>query len=150
MTIISRVLTRAGYGEARLQDRLKEKQKSRSGGCDLLFEATFGTREVRVAVKVLKDTIRTRMLDEMCGVVRRTKADMGFLVTPFSLGKRARELLTLYKPEIHVIDGAALAELLQLYGIGTKGPGVVDYEFFAWLEHYSDRTVNYMKWLKDE
>lgn len=150
MTIVSRVLTRAGYGEARLQDRLKEKQKSRNGGCDLLFEATFGTREVRVAVKVLRDTIRTRMLDEMCGVVRRTKADMGFLVTPYSLGKKARDLLSSYRPEIHVIDGAALAELMQLYGIGTKGPGVVDEEFFAWLEHYSDRTVDYLKCLQDE
>ena len=150
ITLVSRTLTRSGYGEAQLQNRLKEKQKSRQGGCDLLFEATFGTREVRVAVKVVRDTIRIRMLDEMCGVVRRTKADMGFLVTPFSIGKRAKELLASYRPEIQVIDGAALAGLMETYGIGTKGTGEVDYEFFQGLEHYSERTLDLMQELKDE
>lgn len=145
LRIVSRVLTRAGYGEARLQDRLTEGQKSKSGGCDLLFEATFGTRSVKVVVKVIKDGIRVRMLDEACGVVKRTKADMAFLVTPFRLTKKVRELLPLYAPDIQVISGDMLAELMELYGIGVKGPGVVDWEYFHHLTLYADRTLHLMR-----
>lgn len=148
ITLVSRVLTRAGYGEAQLQNRLKERQKSRQGGCDMLFEATFGTRPVRVAVKVLRDSVRIRMLDELCGVVQRTKADMGFIVATGHITRNARPLLDQYGPDIHVLDGSALASLLETYGIGTKGPGEVDWEFFAGLEATSPKILNLYRELR--
>lgn len=143
--LTGKALTRAGFGDVQVMDRRSSKQKSRYGGHELLAETTVGSLPARIVVKVIPDVIRLRMLDELAGVVMRTKADLGVIVSPFHLSKRARESLVDYtNARIDVIDGAALASLLSRFKIGVRGSGEPDYAFFTALEEYSQRIIDFM------
>jgi len=144
LMIVSKALTRAGYGDVQFLDRRHSRQKSRLGGHELVCEVTLGTRSVRVAVKVISDAVRLRMVDEMWGTVHRTKSDMGLIVSPFHLTKGAREALPSYAPEVQVLDGLALAELLTTYNIGLR-EGRVDWDYFLGLEEVSDRLLAFIE-----
>src|SRR5579871_2191023 len=89
LMLTSRVLTRSGLGDAQILDRRHTKQKSRFGGHEILCETVVGDATYRTIVKVVNDTGRLRMLDELAGSVIRMKADRGILVTPRRLSVRA-------------------------------------------------------------
>ena len=82
-------LSRSGFGEVQILDRRLPRQRSRLGGCELMCRAQLGTVPLAVAVKLVKDTVRTRMLDELAGAVDRTGADLGLLVSTEDLPARA-------------------------------------------------------------
>lgn len=145
LSLVSRTLTRAGYGEVRFMGRRAPQQKSKDAGYDLLFEATFATRRrLVVVVKVADQPIRIRQLDEMCGVIHRTRADMGFVVSAHHVTRKAKALLPDYEPTVQAIDGEQLAALMSEYQIGTRGKGEVDYAFFGSLEHYSNKVLSFI------
>ncbi len=148
LMIVSKALSRSGYGDVRFLDRRHSRQKSRFGGHELVCETTLGTRPLKIVVKVVRDSARIRHLDELAGTVIRMGADSGLLITPFHVTKTARSLLDKYGPvRTSVIDGAALAEWLQRLGIGVRGEADVDWAYFGELEEVSDRVLAFLSCL---
>lgn len=148
LLILSKALSRSGYGDVQILDRRLPKQKSRHGGHELLCEATLAGRTVRVVVKVLRDSVRIRNLDELAGTVIRMKADSGLIVSPFHVTAQAKKLLSIHNPvRLWVLDGDQLAQLLAELGIGTRGRGDVDYAYFGAMEEMSDRVLGMLSHL---
>lgn len=146
LMVTSQALSRSGYGDVQILDRRQSKQRSRFGGHELACFTNLGSVQAKVIVKVIRDTVRIRMLDELSGAVLRTGANLGILVTPFDVAKSAAKQLGKYDPtHIEVIDGDALAELLTKYHIGLRSRGDVDYAFFGGLEEASDRIMSFMR-----
>ena len=98
LMLTSKVLSRSGFGDVQLLDRRQSRQKSRFGGHELLCESSVGMFPTRVIVKVIQDSVRLRMLDELAGSVRRTNADMGLIVSPHHLTANASKHLASYAP----------------------------------------------------
>lgn len=146
LLLTSKMLSRSGFGEVQILDRRETRQKSRFGGHELLCESTLGSLPVRVVVKVINDSVRLRMLDELAGVVMRTKADLGIIVSPHHLTASAARYQGSYKASrISVIDGAALAERLQKLGIGIRKSGEIDHQFFVGLDLVGKRVTEFMR-----
>lgn len=142
---VSKALARSGFGDVQILDRRSSRQKSRYGGHEILCESALGTYPLRVAVKVVRDTARTRMGDELAGTVLRTGADMGLLVTPFNVSPKLRQAQGSYKPaRIETLDGGGLARLMRCSGVGVRPNGDVDYAFFAELEQVSRRLLDFI------
>ncbi len=149
LMVVSKVLTRSGYGDVEMLDRRLSKDKSRYGGYELVCEGTLGTRPHRVIVKVVRDSARIRHLDELAGAVVRTGADSGLLVTPFHITRKAQSLIDRYGPiRTSVIDGTALASWVATHGIGVRGRQDVDYAFFGELEEVSHRVISFIRALE--
>ena len=141
LLMVSRVLARSGYGEVRLMDRLSPREKSREGGHELLCELVHGIDVHRIVVKVLRDSIRIRNLDELVGTINRTGADSGIVISPHHVTRDAKRLLEVYSGvDIGVVDGEQLATWLRLHDIGTLPSGDVDYAFFGHLEDCDDES----------
>lgn len=148
LMILSKALSRSGYGDVQILDRRLPKQKSRHGGHEMLCEATLAGRTVRVVVKVLRDSVRIRNLDELAGTVIRMKADSGLIVSPFHVTNQAKKLLAVHNPvKLWVIDGEGLADLLKAQRIGVRGAGDVDYAYFGAMEEMSDRVLGMLNHL---
>lgn len=145
LLLTSKVLSRAGYGDVQFLDRRQSRQKSRYGGHELLCETDLRTVPAKVVVKVVRDSVRQRMLDELAGTVIRRNADMGLLVATGTVSSLARRNAGRYSPlRLQVIDGDALAGLLAQYGIGVRPHGEVDYAFFGGLEEQSYRILTFL------
>lgn len=146
LILTSRALSRAGLGDVQLLDRRQSRQKSRYGGHELLCEMSVGMIPVRIIVKVIQDSVRLRMLDELAGSVRRTGADMGLIVSPHGLTANAERSLGSYAPmRLVALTGRTFSELLSRYHIGVRSRGGVDYAFFAGLEDASGRLISFLK-----
>lgn len=146
LMLASRVLTRSGFGDAQILDRRHVKQKSRFGGHEILCETAIGDATYRTIVKVVNDTGRLRMMDELAGSVIRTKADRGILITPRNLSAAARKHQRSYfGVKIEALTGEAFCDLLTRYGIGVRSKGSVDYAFFSALEDLSRRLLAFMR-----
>jgi hypothetical protein len=127
-------------------DRRQSREKSRYGGHDLVCFSELGTMPTKVIVKVIKDSARIRMLDELSGAATRVNADLGLLVTPFHITSKAKLELPKYrKPRVEVIDGVALSQLLAQDRIGMREKGEVDYAFFGYLEEASAKMLMFLK-----
>lgn len=150
LMIISKVLARSGYGDVQYLDRRLPRQKSRFGGHELVCQAKHGLREVKVVVKVLRDSVRIRNLDEMAGTVLRMGADEGLIITPFHITMTADLLLRSHEPAVRigVIGGDSLVALLRELKIGTRGPEEVDYAYFGELEGISDQVLGLLSALQ--
>ncbi|ARU41214.1 hypothetical protein CCB80_08730 [Armatimonadetes bacterium Uphvl-Ar1] len=146
LLLTSKVLSRSGFGEVQVLDRRETRQKSRFGGHELMCESTFGSLPVKVIVKVINDSVRLRMLDELVGAVQRTKADLGIIVSPRHVTASARKLQDHYKASrVNIIDGTELADRLTRLGIGVRPKGDVDFQFFGALEEVGHRVTAFMK-----
>ncbi len=145
LLVTSKALSRVGYGDVQILDRRTSRQKSRFGGHELLCQSTLGGRPVRVLVKVLRDSIRVRNLDELAGTVLRRGADSGLIISPFHITASAKRLLACHKPiKTAVLDGTALADLMKEARIGVRGSAGVDYAFFGELENVSQRVLSFL------
>lgn len=136
----SKALTRAGFGDVQVLDRRQNRQKSRWGGHELLCECRIGNLPAKVIVKVVRQEVRTRMLDELAGAVRRRDADLGLLVTPFA----CRMGFRYPGSRVEVVDGPKLASLLAEHGVGVRPSGTPDYAFFEELERVSVRLMKFI------
>ena len=146
LMITSKALSRVGYGDVQILDRRTSRQKSRFGGHELLCQTTLGGRSVTVLVKVLRDSIRIRNLDELAGTVIRRGADSALIITPHHVTRVAKTLISEYKPlKTAVIDGLELAGMLSEARIGTRGNSDVDYAFFGEIEEASARILSFME-----
>lgn len=144
LMLTSKVLTRSGFGEVEILDRRETKQRSRYGGHELRCTVNLGIVPMKVIVKVINDSVRVRMLDELTGTVSRTKADLGLIVTPHHLTSTAKLHQAFYRQaRVQVIDGQQLAGMLQKAGIGVRDRDV-DYAFFGALEDVSGRLLAFI------
>ncbi len=146
LILTSKALTRSGFGDVQILDRRHSRQKSRHGGHELLCQTSLGTVSVSVVVKVIRDSIRVRMLDELAGTVQRMKADMGLIISPFEASPKAKSKLPSYSASrIEVMDGAGLSQLLSRYHIGTCNDGeMVDWQFFESLGDASEKVLHFL------
>lgn len=145
LILASKALTRTGFGDVQALDRRHSRQKSRHGGHELLCQTQLGNVPFKVIVKVIRDTVRVRMLDELAGAVQRTRADMGLIISPFPLSHRSREMATKYTgSRIETMDGPALASLLASQGIGVRTGGEPDWAFFQSLEEASAKLLDFL------
>lgn len=146
LMLAAKALTRAGFGDVQTLDRRTSRQRSRFGGHELVCLGQVGTLPVKVAVKLVRQDVRTRMLDELAGTVLRTGADLGLIVTPYALtGAAAKRLGSHPRARVEVMDGPALARLLASQGIGVREDGSVDRTFFAGLEEASERLLGFIR-----
>lgn len=145
LLIVSKALSRSGYGDVQFLDRRSERQKSRFGGHELICEMRLGPRVIRVVVKVVRDSVRIRHLDELAGTIIRMGADSGLIVSPHHLTGRARQLLESYGPvRVGVIDGDSLAAWLGDLHLAVDGKGQVDFAYFGHLEEMASRAQAFL------
>lgn len=146
LLIVARVLQRSGYGDVQFLDRRHPRQKSRFGGHELVCELLQGMRSHRVVVKVVRDDVRIRNLDELAGTIIRMNADSGLVVSPGRVTRKATRLIESYGPiHLGVIDGDNLAEWLRIHDIGVLPSGEVDYGYFGALEEMSSRLLPFIE-----
>jgi len=149
--MVSKVLARSGYGEVKLMDRRTVRQKSRDGGHELLCELVTGAEVHRVVVKLVRDSIRIRNLDEIVGTINRTGADSGLVVSPYHITREARRLKASYTGvSIGIVDGNELANWLRLHGIGILPEGEVDYAFFGHMEDLAEGVREFLKGVRHD
>ena len=142
--LTTKLFSRLGLGDVEIMDRRLPGQKTRHGGYELLCRANLGEFPVKVVVKVIRDDIRLRMLDELSGVVYRTRADFGIIVSPFFLSTRSgRTLGALRSKRLEVIDGKRLAAMLTKAGLGVRTTEP-DYAFFGGLEEASEKVAAFL------
>ena len=96
--LVSKGLTRAGFGDVQILDRRENGQKTRFGGHEILCQTTLGSLEATVVVKVINDAVRVRMLDELAGTVLRRRADAGIIVSPRHVTATAKKVQASYRP----------------------------------------------------
>jgi len=146
LILTSKVLSRSGFGDVQILDRRQPRQRSRFSGYEMMCLGAIGSVPVKVVVKVIRDSVRVRMLDELAGVVVRSGADMGILVSQFHLSPTAVKHQPSYNSvRLEVLDVKELATLMRRYGIGVRERGSVDYQFFDALEEVGTRIVNFMR-----
>jgi len=145
LSTVSKALARSGYGDVQYVGRHHPRQKSRYGGHELICETVMGPNLHRVVVKVVRDTVRIRNLDELAGTVTRVEADAGLIVSPFPVTKKAAFFLDSYGPvRTGVIAGDALATWLTRLGIGVTPDGAVDWSYFGHVEEATDQVLTFL------
>lgn len=142
--LMSKLLSRIGLGDVEILDRRKVSQRSRNGGHELVCHAMLGSFPVTIVVKLIRDDIRVRMLDELAGTVQRTKADFGLIVSPFTITANAAKQQGLHSSRIDVVDGSGLARLMRKAKLGIRQHGEPDYAFFGGLEDAAMRVNDFI------
>lgn len=147
LMLISKVLTRAGFGDVEILDRRETGQKSRNGGHELLCVTYIGSLAFRTVVKVVRDDdLKTRHFDELAGVVLREDADLGLLVALKKVSASIAAKQPSYRPvRVEALDGGALASLMRCSGIAVRPDGSPDYAFLAELEEVSERLLGFLR-----
>ena len=145
LMLTSKALSRAGFGDVQILDRRQSKQRSRHGGHELVCRLNIGFVPMKVIVKVINDSVRVRMMDELAGAVIRNQADFGLIVTPHHVTTNAmRQQGASRLARVEVIDGPKFAALLSKFGIGLRGRTDIDYAFFGALEDVSARLLTFI------
>jgi hypothetical protein len=146
LMLTSKALTRSGFGDVEILDRRRARQKSRFGGHELSCLAHLGPVPVKVLVKVVRDDVRTRMLDELAGCVLRNGADIGMIVSAYNVSGSVEVRQANYRPvRVEILDGNGLANLMRCSGIAVRPSGDVDYAFLSELEAVSDRLLDFIR-----
>lgn len=146
--LMSTALTRAGWHDVEILDRRDARQKSRDGGHELSCKRRLGPAEVRMVVKVIRDEdgVKTRMLDELAGVVLRTGADVGLAATPHKVSPYIAGRQESYAPaRVVAMDGEGLASLMRCSGVAVRPSGEPDYAFLTELESVSERLLDFLR-----
>lgn len=145
LMLVSKALTRAGFGDVEILDRRRAGQRSRHGGHEISCLAALGPLPLKVLVKVVQDDLRTRHFDELAGGVVRGGADLGLLVTPFEVSASVLKNQADYRPaRVESMDGHALADLMRCSGVAVRPDGSPDYAFLAELEAVSGRLLEFI------
>lgn len=135
LLVAAKMLSRSGFGDIEFAGRLKRRDKSLDGGHELFCTGTLGSVQIRTVVKVVNDSVRLRMIDELAGTALRMRADFGVIVSTQHITAAALRFQFSHRPiRIVVIDGWEFAHSLRKLGIGVRPSGDVDYQFFGALE----------------
>lgn len=145
LILVSKALTRSGFGDVEIVGRRQPGQKSRFGGHEIACAAALGPLPLKVLVKVVRDDLRLRHFDELAGGVIRGRADLGLLVSPFEISASAARAQALYRPaRVESMDGNGLAELIRCSGFAVRPDGSPDYAFLSELETVSERLLEFV------
>ena len=145
LILMSRLLTRAGYGDVHLLGRREARGRSPEIGHELVCHAPLGGLAATVVVKVLRDTARVRHLDELSGVALRRGADAALLVAPRGISRSALAAAPLYAPRrIEALGVPEIARLMALHRVGVLPDGSPDPQFFEGLENASQRLLGFL------
>lgn len=133
--IIERLLMCSGFDDVRSMGRRKSRQKSKLGGFDLECRTCIGSVDAKVIVKVLRDDVRIRNVEEMVGTRDRCGAHLGLIIATGNVSKFPQQNLATYRAKgVEWWDGEMLAEKLTRYLIGVRSGGEADFAYFASLE----------------
>ncbi|MBS1706730.1 MAG: hypothetical protein JST40_12735 [Armatimonadetes bacterium] len=145
LMMLSKALSREGYGDIQILDRRQNKEKSRESGHELLCLSRFGGLTMRVVVKVVRQPLRRRMFDEFAGVILRTKASFGLLVSTHQANEKVMKWQEAYAClRLIPIDGNRLVQLLQKHQIGVRKSGTPDFAFLDALEGLAHRIQDFL------
>jgi membrane-bound metal-dependent hydrolase YbcI (DUF457 family) len=131
------LLTRLGYAEVRLLGRTQWRQFTRHGGSDMEALIKVGVSEARVIlqVKQYRRPVSRRFVDELRGVMLRSGAREGIVITTSKFSKVARTSAQAQRiAPIRLINGNELVNLLILHGLGVVCEKVDGKEWIR-LEH---------------
>ncbi len=115
------LLTRLGYAEARLLGRTQWRQCTRHGGTDMQALVRIGVSEGQVVlqVKQYRRPVSRRFVDELGGVILRTGAREGIVITTSDFSQVARKSAQSQRiAPIRLIDGDELTGLLIKHRLG--------------------------------
>lgn len=150
LLLVSKALTLSGFGEVEVLDRRTSRQKSRLGGCELMCRTSMGHVQLKIIVKVLTDSLRQRLFDELAGSSDRLRSDFGILVSTRNLSSKFASATALYqRAHLEVIDLAKLCHLLAKFKIGIRANGEPDYAYFAELEVQADRVDQFLRFERE-
>jgi membrane-bound metal-dependent hydrolase YbcI (DUF457 family) len=131
------LLWRIGYTDVRMLGRTSPRQRTRHGGRDLEASSRTGLTRSRIIVqaKQYRRPVQRRFVDELRGVMLRTGAAQGVLITTSRFPVVARQTAHADRSApVRLVDAKELLDLLIAHGIGvTTGAGDVriDSDFFA-------------------
>ena len=145
LLVLLRLLERLGYRNLRIMGRRTPAQSTDQGGHELMSLDEFGIFTGKTVIKFVRDKVRTRMLDELAGTIRRVGADYGVLI---ATGGFCEGVTPDINQRVRVITGTELAHLLVRHRIGTKTEtqeDTVDHEFFRSLEVYAGQVAEFVE-----
>lgn len=146
LILLSKALTREGFGDVQILDRRQDKQKSRFSGHEVLCESSVGQVPFRMVVKVIRKPFRRDMFDQLAGVVVRRKADVGMLVNTHQGNEKVMKWQDDYgSHRIVVLDGPKLVQMLARHGVGIRKSGEPDHAFLDALEEQALRIQMFME-----
>lgn len=119
---IKELLTRLGYTDARLLGRTQWRQFTRHGGTDMEARVKVGLSESHIVlqVKQYRRTVSRRFIDELSGVIQRSGAREGIIITTSDFSRVATKSAQSQKvAPIRLIDGEELTDLLVQYRLGV-------------------------------
>lgn len=145
LIVVSKVLSRSGFGDVQILGRRQERQKSKFGGHEVQCLTQLGNLPAKVLVKVVRDTVRLRAVDELAGAVARTGSDRGLIVSAYGVCQSAEEALLNPALKVDVLSGDGLADLMVKFGFGVRPSGQPDYAYFGQLEEVSPKILGFMK-----
>lgn len=146
LILVSRLLSRSGYGDVHLLGRREAKGRTPEIGHEIVCHALLGGMSATVVVKVIRDVARVRHLDELSGVALRRGADAALLVAPRGLSRSATAALGSYAPRrIDVLDAPEIAHLMKVHRVGVLSSGEVDHAFLQGLEESSQLLLGFIR-----
>lgn len=120
--LIQELLTKLGYAQARLLERTQWRQCTRHGGMDMEAYAKTGITAERIILQIKQyhRPVSRRFIDELRGVVMRTGAGQGVIITTSMFSKVAKQVAFEEKTApIRLVDGDELTGLLLQFGVGV-------------------------------
>jgi len=125
----------SGFDDVRSMGRRRSRQKSKLGGFDIECCTTIGSIDAKVVIKILRDDIRIRNVEEMVGTRDRCGAHLGLIIATGRVSKFPQKHAETYKAKgVEWWDGEKLAERLTRYLIGVRMSGEADFGYFTSLE----------------
>ncbi len=142
---VKELLTRLGYADARLLGRTQWRQFTRHGGTDMEAFVKVGVSEGQVVlqVKQYQRPVSRRFIDELGGVILRSGAREGIVITTSDFSKVARTSAQMQPiAPIRLINGEELVDLLIKYRLGVV---IEEYDGDEWI----DVDTSYFQALND-
>lgn len=133
--IVLKVLTAMGYGGSD-PDRASLTRRSHDGGLDgVINEDALGLDRVVVQAKRHSSPVDVKLVREFAGSLDEHGTDKGVFFTTDKFTGPAADYASSIKKRIILIDGAELARLMVLHGVGVTTAKVlrvvrVDGDFF--------------------
>ncbi len=113
------LLLAMGYGGSR-KDAGQAVGKSGDGGIDgIIKEDRLGLDNVYIQAKRWDSTVGRPVLQAFAGALIGKKANKGVFITTSSFSKDAREYVNTISPNLVLIDGKELANLMIDYNVGV-------------------------------
>ncbi len=147
--VLTRLLPKLGFHEVNVMGRRSEGQRSTEGGFEIEALLYRENQPIRTIVKIVRDDVRIRNVDEVVGAMTRVDAPFAII---FGTGKLCRNVEHLSRTKVGrkltILSGDDFARLLIEHEIGTMGRLIakgVDRKYFEFLHKECNAVVQFMK-----